>query len=167
MPERLRVRGFPLLQMLIVAVVFAAASVPVWSLTRPATANAAPAAVVAMAAAAPAPVAGLQPITVAATFAPAPADFQVQCDGQTVLAGHAPERQFSAVYQTPLPAEGADFVVRASWPAPGDSAPAGPAAARVILRLPNGAEVDKTFWTAPGETLAEIVTVPGTGGAAR
>jgi hypothetical protein len=165
MLERQRVRGFPLLQMLVVAVVFALAGVPVWSLTRPA--GVAVPALVAAPSATPVAATSLPPITVTAAFAPAPADFQVQCDGQTVLAGQAPGRQFSAPYRTPLPAEGADFVVRAHWPPPGDAAPAGPAATRVIFRLPNGGQVDKTFWTAPGDSLAEIITVPGSAVPAR
>jgi hypothetical protein len=165
MLHRLRVRGFPLLQMLVVAVVFALAGVPVWSLTR-SSGLAAPARAE-IPSATPAPASSLQPITITAAIAPAPADFQVQCDGHTVLAGHAPASQFSAFYQTPLPPEGADFVVRARWPAPGEAAPAGPAAARVIFRLPNGAQVDKTFWTAPGDSLAEIITVPGSAAPAR
>ena len=150
--------------MLVVAIVFALAGVPVWSLTRPS--NVAATTLNATAAASPAPATRLQPITVVAMFAPAPADFQVQCDGQTVLEGHAPTCQFSAPYQTPLPAEGADFVVRAHWPQPGDATPAGPAATRVMFRLPHGGLVDKTFWTEPGDSLAEIITVPGSSAAA-
>jgi hypothetical protein len=157
MPDGLRVRGFPLLQLLLVALVFAAAGVPVWSLTRPAAdvATAAPQQTAAPATSTPAS------LTIEATFAPAPADFQVQCEDRTVLEGHGPARQFSTHWKTILPKEGADLIVRAHWPAEADAA-AGPTAARVTVRLPGGGTVEKSFWTAPGDSLAEILTVPGT-----
>jgi hypothetical protein len=154
-----RVRGFPLLQLLLVAAVFVAAGIPVWSLTRPAVDLAAPAPVSSGRPAAASPAAGQKTLTIEAAFAPAPADFQVQCQDQTVLEGHGPARQFSTHWKTVLPKEGVDFVVRAHWPAEAD-ATAGPAAARVVVHLPDGTAVEKSFWTAPGESLAEIITVP-------
>jgi hypothetical protein len=157
-PDGLRVRGFPLLQLLIIAAVFAAASIPVWSLTRPApdapvVAPAAPSATPAAASA--------QSLRIEASFAPAPTDFQIRCEDQTVLEGRGPKGQFSTQWKTGLPAEGIDLIVRASWPAETDVANAAPAAAHVVITLPNGDKLDKTFWTAPGQPLAEIVTVPG------
>ncbi len=154
-----RVRGFPLLQLLLVAAVFIGAGIPVWSLTRPAAGVAAPA-LVAPATTPAASATGQKTLTIETTFAPAPADFQVQCQDQTVLEGHGPSRQFSIGWKTVLPKEGVDLVVRANWPAQADAA-AGPAAARVVVHLPDGSTTDKSFWTAPGQSLAEVITVPG------
>ena len=155
-------RGFPLLQLLLVAAVFLAAGLPVWSLTRPAVdvATAAPAASSTPDAAPASSAAAQKTLTIEATFAPAPADFQIQCQDQTVLEGHGPGRQFSTQWKTLLPKEGVDFVIRAHWPAEADGT-AGTAAARVVVHSPDGSQVEKSFWTAPGAALAEIITVPG------
>jgi hypothetical protein len=156
-----RVRGFPLLQLLFVAAVFLAAGVPVWSLTRPAAEAVltAPAGRISASSDTAAPAA--EPLTIEAAFAPAPADFQIQCDGQTVLEGQGPARQFTGNWKNVVPKEGVDLVVRADWLPENGGAPAGPAAARITVRSLGAVKVEKSFWTGPGESLAEIVTVPG------
>lgn len=141
------------------AAVFVIAGWPVWTLTRPAVELAAPDP-------SPAPTAqtgdatATVPLAIEASFAPAPVDFQVRCLDQTVLEGHGPARQFSTRWQTTLPKEGIDLVVRANWAAD-TSAGAGPTAARLTVQLADGTKIDKSFWTAPGQSLAEVITVPG------
>ena len=151
-------RGFPLFQVLIVAVLFAAAGLAVWKLTRPAADIATPASTPANV---PEPVNAATFLAIDASFAPAPTDFQVRCQDQTVLEGHGPGRQFSTRWKASVPKEGIDLVIRATWPHDAAAAASGPAAARLIVGTPNGAKIDNTFWTEPGKSLAEIVTVPG------
>ena len=157
MPDPGRVRGFPLLQVIVVAVLFLAAGWPVWELTQPAPASAR--LVTDASAAQPTAIAAPNvPLALEASFAPAPASFQVRCLDQTVFEGRGPASRFSTQWKATVPKEGIDLVLRASWPA--ESGP-GPTAARLVVQLPDGTKVDKSFWSAPGEALAQVVTVPG------
>ena len=151
------------MQVILIAVVFALAGWPVWRLTRTdaADADAGPGAATPAADVATAKTA---PLDVEAVFAPAPADFRVECLGQTVLEGRGPLARFTTRWTAAVPAEGVDLVVQAHWPAvvSGDERPAGassPAAARVTVRFSDGRQVEKSFWA--GSSLTEVFTVPG------
>ena len=155
-------RGSPFLQAICMIAAFLVAAVPVYRLTRPASASAAEVSgrtEVPDATAAAVPV----PLEVAVEFAPSPEDFQLKNLDQTVLAGRGPQARFQARWNTAVPPEGVDLVIRAHWPALAAGAgPAGPAAARVTLRFPDGHQAEKSFWAAGDGTLTEVFTVPGT-----
>ena len=142
-------RGHPLLQLLLICCLFAAAGFPVWRLTRPASAAAPtppPAAT-----AAPA---GETPLGVRVTFAPAPTDFRLSYLGKAVLEGRGPQAEFQGTWRAALPPEGADLAVEARFPAG-----AGPAAVRVQCRFPDGHATERTVWADAGQPLVELVTV--------
>lgn len=153
-------RGFPLLQSILVVLAVLVAGVPVYRLTRPARAQAA--AVSTVAAQPTVHVSGVTPVDVEAVFAPAPADFQIKTLDQTVLAGIGPKTRFTARWAGSVPPEGVDFVVQAHWPE-GTGADAGlvSAAARIAIRLPDGRTVEKSFWAEADGTLTDVLTLPG------
>ena len=147
-------RGFPLLQVLAIAVLFALAGVPVWNLTRPPAARA----VAVRAAATPAPV--RQPFTVELHFAPAPLDFQLTYLGQPLLSGRGPAEDFSVPWTVQIPAEGADLALQARWPAQTPAAGDGShAAVRLTVRFPDGHQADQTLWGEAASPMVEIVTI--------
>ena len=146
-------RGFPLLQVLTMAVLFALAGLPVWRLTRPPAAQATPAST-SDAAAMPAP--GRQAFTVELHFTPAPADFQLTSLGQPLLAGHGPAEDFSAPWTAQIPAEGADLALQARWHAAADG---GHVAVRLTVRFPDGRQTDQTLWGEAASPMVEVVTV--------
>ncbi len=140
-------RGSPLLQLVLTLLAFAAAGLPVWRLTRPATAAAA-----AMSTADESAPAKSVALNIAVTFAPAPADFAVRSLGQTLLAGH--EAQAAGAWIATIPKEGADLVLEAHW----KDAP-GPAAAQLTVQFPDGRQAQKTFWAPKGDAVADVLTV--------
>ncbi len=155
-------RGSPFLQAVFIVAVFVLAGVPVYRLTRPA----AVAAAVISTTAGPVvdlPPAETAPLDVAAVFAPAPTDFEIKNLDQTVLAGHGPQARFTTRWTTSVPPEGVDLVVLAHWPVAtgGVSPEAGPAAARVTIRFPDGHQVEHSVWAAANGTASEVFTVPG------
>ena len=156
-------RGFPLLQSVLVVLAVVLAGVPVYRLTRPAGANTGPASlakasVVVIPAATP-PAATLD---VEAMFAPAPTEFEIKSLDQTVLAGRGPKARFSTRWVGSVPPEGADLVVEAHWPgSTGADAGPGPAAARFTVRLPDGRKVEKSFWADANGALADVLSLPG------
>ncbi len=157
-------RGFPLLQFILVVLAVVLAGVPVYRLTRPASADAAsvpvetPSAVVA-----PGATTQATPLDVEAVFAPAPTDFQLKNLDQTVLAGRGPQARFTARWAGSVPPDGADLVVQAHWPtATGTNAGPGPAAARFTIRFPDGRTVEKSFWADASGTLTDVLALPGT-----
>jgi hypothetical protein len=146
-----RVRGYPLFQTILMALCFALAGYPVWRLTRP---EPAVAAVLPQAASAQPAASTLE---IEADFAPAPADFEVSCLGAVVLEAHGGSgAQFKKSWTAQIPKEGVDLIFRAHWPA----AAADFSAARLIVQSPDGTKIEKSFWTAPGAALEEVVTVP-------
>ena len=154
------VRGFPLLQSILIVLAVVLAGVPVYRLTRPAVADAASAPV---AVPTPGVTAQAAPLDVEAVFAPAPADFQVKNLDQTVLAGHGPKARFTARWAGNIPPDGVDLVVQAHWPASANpDAGTGPAAARLTVHFPDGRTVEKSFWADANGTLTDVFTLPGT-----
>ena len=148
-------RGFPLIQVLAMAVLFALAGLPVWKLTRPPVAQEAPAKT-SDAAATP----GRQTFTVDLHFTPAPADFQLTYLGLPLLAGHGPAEDFSVPWIVQLPAEGADLALQVKWNAvPSAAGDGGHAAARLTVRFPDGRQTDQTLWGETASPMVEVVTV--------
>ena len=155
-------RGSPFWQVLAVVIAFAAMALPVWRLTRPAEAAPVDAA------------AGLReragqrekavaPLTmdVEADFAPAPTEFSLSYLGTPVLQGKALATA-KAQTNAAVPADGADLVLRVVWPAGADQTGGGaPAAARVVVSLSDGRQVEKSFWSGDGATLDTVLSVPG------
>ena len=147
-------RGLPWLRLVSIVAVFAVLGWPVWRLTRPL----------------PSSRPGVPPTAEAGTPAtillalelsfagPPPASFQIKQATRVILQGDGSGvSEFRTEWNTPLPKEGLDLTLQASWPA------AGPAAAvRLNVGLPDGRQIQKLFW--PGESLVEIITVPGTDG---
>jgi hypothetical protein len=153
------VRGYPLLQLLLIVVVFAAAGLPVWKLTRTPTEAERAAVSLANGAAAVTKDDASVTLEVETVFAPAPEDFRLRWLDRTVLEGRGPQARFSARWTAPLPKEGLDFVLQARWPASADASAAN--AARVVVRLPDGRQVEKSFWSEGSGALTEVFTVPG------
>lgn len=142
-------RGHPLLQLILVACLFAAAGFPVWRLTR---AAAVPALTSPTASSTPA---AETPLDVHVTFAPAPEDFRLSYLGKAVLEGRGPQTDFQGTWRAALPPEGADLALEARFPA----AATGPAAVRVQCRFPDGHSTERTVWADAGQPLVELVTV--------
>ena len=96
-------------------------------------------------------------------FAPAPTDFQIKNLDQVVLAGRGPDARFTARWAGSVPPDGVDLVVRAHWPvSTGAATGAGPAAARLTVRFPDGRTVEKSFWADANGALTDVLTLPGT-----
>ena len=153
-------RGYPLLQLLLVGCLFAAAGFPVWKVTHPAPAAQAFAADAAPAPAASPDAAGDRVQKVLVGFSSAPADFRVSYLGKTVLEGRGPQVDFVADASVDIPKDGADFALEVHWPAPAvDAAPAaGHAAVHVAFKL-SGRTVEQTLWSDAKSPLVELVTV--------
>ena len=149
-------RGYPLLQLLLVGCLFAAAGFPVWKVTHPAPA-AAPAAGVAPTPAAAPDAAADRVQKVLVSFSTAPADFRLSYLGKTVLEGRGPQVDFAADADLNLPKDGADFALEVHWPAPATEA-VGHAAVRVAFTL-NQRTVERTVWSDAKSPLVELVTV--------
>ena len=154
-------RGYPLLQLLLVGCLFAAVGFPVWKVTHPAPVAQAPAVDVA-----PTPAASPDPAEdrvrkVMVTFSTAPADFRLSYLGKTVLEGRGPPVDFVADASVDIPKDGADFALEVHWPAPvADAAPAvGHAAVRVVFKL-NERAFEQTLWSDAKSPMVELVTVP-------
>ncbi len=148
-------RGYPLLQLLLVVCLFAAAGFPVWRLTRPAPVSASTPT--------PTPAASATssvaetPLDVQVTFSTAPADFHLSYLGNTVLEGHGPQAEFSGTVRVALPPEGADLALEARFPAATAGTP--PAAVRVRCQFPDGHATEQTLWGDTGKPLVDLVTV--------
>ncbi len=145
-------RGNPLWQLALVLVAFIVMALPVWRLTRPAQA------MVTDTVQTVEPADKAKPVTLETTaeFVPTPTEFSVTCLGQPVLRGSG-QASISATWKTLFPAEGIDLVLHAVWP----EAAGGQTAARLRVRLPDGREVEKSFWTQTGGVLDAVFTVPG------
>ncbi len=154
-------RGYPLLQLLLVGCLFAAAGLPVWRLTRSAPDDAPPAqGTVADVSPTPTPVqAGETALEVRVSFAPAPTDSRLSYLGRVVLEGRGPQADFTGKTSVTLSKEGADFALEAHWPAASPDAATTPAAARVIFRFPDDHTVERTVWSDTGGSMVELVTV--------
>ena len=154
-------RGYPLLQLLLVGCLFAAVGFPVWKVTHPAPASASATleAVNPLVPSATPPV-GNSVQKVSVTFSTAPADLRLSYLGKTVLEGHGPQLDFAADASVDLPKEGADFALEVHWPAPvADAAPAaGHAAVRVVFTL-GQRTVEQTLWSDAKSPMVELVTV--------
>jgi len=135
--------GRPWLRILLIVVGFSLAGWPVWSVTRHA-AVAPPAS--------PGAVGPAHPLRVQVTFAAAPASFELDYLGAPLLAGHAPEREFSANWKVAVPKEGVELFVSAGWPA-GTTA----TAVRVTVTRDGNPLAEQTFWA--DDRLAETLTV--------
>ena len=146
-------RGYPLLQLLLVGCLFAAAGLPVWKLTRSASASAPPTHEPAVAGS-PTPT-GETALEMRISFAPAPVDFRLTSLGRVVLEGWGPQADFQGKTSVPLPKDGVDFALEAHWP----DAAAAPAAARVTFRFPDGRQTERSFWSDTGGSMVELVTV--------
>ena len=156
--DSLPVRGFPLLQSFLVVLAVVLAGVPVYRLTRPAVTVAATPAIEAI----PGATTPAAPLDVEAVFAPAPTDFQIKNLDQTVLAGHGPEVRFTTRWAGSVPPDGVDLVVQAHWPSlTGADTGAGPSAAKLTVRFPDGRTVEKSFWADANGTLTDVLTLPG------
>ena len=147
-------RGYPLLQLLLVVCLFAAAGFPVWRLTRPAVIASAPT----LPPAASATPAGETLLDVRVTFSPAPAEFRLSYLGRIVLEGHGPQAEFGGTVRAALPPEGADLALEARFAAAPESPPV-PAAVRVRCQFPDGHTTEKTLWGNADRPLVELVTV--------
>ncbi len=143
-------RGYPLLQLFLVGCLFAAAGFPVWKVTHPAAAAAAPVPVAATAEAPPAETA----LELHASFAPAPADFRLSYLGRVVLEGRGPQAEFQGQATVTLPKDGGDFALEAHW-----TGTTTPAAARVAFRFPDGHAVERSVWSDAGGSMVELLTV--------
>ena len=155
-------RGSPLWQLLAVLVAFLAMGLPVWRLTRPA--EAAPVDVTAGSkerSEQHAQAAAALTMDVAASFAPVPTEFSLSYLGTPVLQGKAEAKATGGV-KTPIPAEGVDLVLHVVWTTGGEQTVApGPAAARVVIQLSDGRQVEKSFWSEDGSPLDTVLSVPG------
>ena len=151
-------RGYPLLQLLLIGCLFAAAGFPVWKVTHPAAVPQAPAASDAPAALPEA--AGDRVQKVLVSFSTAPADFRLSYLGKTVLEGRGPQVDFVADASVNIPKDGADFALEVHWPAPvADAGPlAGHAAVRVAFTL-GQRTVEQTLWSDAEAPMVELVTV--------
>lgn len=146
-------RGYPLLQLILVACLFVAAGFPVWRLTRSAAATAPT----------PPPVTATPsaetPLDIRVTFAPTPDDFRLTYLGKVVLAGRGPQADFQGTWRAVLPPEGADLALEAHFPAAATGGTAPPAAVRVRCQFPDGHATERTLWGDTGSPLVDLVTV--------
>ena len=145
-------RGYPLLQLLLVGCLFAAAGFPVWKLTRGPSAVSVPTPSVVT----PAPVGTRLEIEV--DFLPPVTDFRLSNLGKTVLEGHDASSMTGSI-DIALPKEGADFVLEARWPNATNDAKIPKTVARVRFEFPDRHIVERSFWSEPSDSLVEIVTV--------
>ena len=107
-------RGFPLLQTILVVLAVILAGGPVYRLTRPAVEAEVPASLATPSiTATPGTAIGAEPLDVEAVFAPAPTDFQIKNLDQTVLAGRGPKARFASRWAGSVPPDGVDLVVQA------------------------------------------------------
>ena len=152
-------RGYPLLQLLLVGCLFAAAGFPVWKVTHPAPAAAA---------VVPGPVADASPTPAGervqeagVIFSSAPADFRLSYLGKTVLEGRGPQVDFSTGANVDIPEDGADFALEVHWPTPdaGSTPAAKHVAVGVMFRL-NERRYERTVWSDGSTPLVELITVP-------
>ncbi len=143
-------RGYPLLQLLLVGCLFAAVGFPVWKVTHPAALADAPPARETSDAALPAGTT----LDVRMSFAPAPAGFRLSYLGRVVLEGRGPQADFQGQTTVTLPKEGGDFALEAHW-----AATATPSAARVTFRFSDGHTVERSVWSDAGGSVVELVTV--------
>ena len=150
-------RGYPLLQLLLVGCLFAAAGLPVWWLTRSAPDHALPVHAPTVVGS-PTP-AGETELEVRVSFAPAPADFRLTYLGRVVLEGRGPQADFQGKTSLVLPKDGVDFALEAHWPAVTPDAATTPAAARVTFRFPDGHQTERSIWSDAGGSMVELVTV--------
>ena len=152
-------RGYPLLQLLLVVCLFAAAGFPVWRSTRPAAAPVLPAP-----SATPTPAAsGETTLVVSLAFAPAPSEFRLICLDQTLFEGHGPQAEFQGTARVALPPEGTDFALEAHFTgalsAAATTPPPSPVAVRVRCQFPDGHTMEKTIWSEDDRPLVELITV--------
>lgn len=131
--------------------VFAVAGVPVWRLTRSASAAIVPSETTPDAVPAKA-----MPLEVEADFAPAPVQFTIKNLDQSVLAGSGPQARFTGRWAGAVPKEGVDLVFQARWPTSET-----PKAARVRVQFPDGRNVEKSFWAGANGSVEEAFTLPG------
>ena len=156
-------RGFPLLQSILVVLAVVLAGIPVYRLTRPAVADASASVAESSAMVTPGATTTAAPLDVEAVFAPAPTDFQIKNLEQTVLAGRGPKLRFTARWAGTVPPDGADLVVQAHWPATtGADHEAGTGAAKLTVHFPDGRTVEKSFWADGNGALTDVLTLPGT-----
>ena len=155
-------RGNPLWQLLAVAAAFVLMGLPVWKLTRPA--QAAPMTDSATGGTAvPGSSKPIRPVTMTAeaNFAPAPTEFTLSYLDKPILQGKA-QSVVSTKVTTPVPTDGADLVLHAIWPSnTGTNGGDMPVAARVVIRLSDGRQVEKSFWSKSGVPLDAVLSVPG------
>ena len=135
--------GRPWLRILLVVAGFSLAGWPVWGVTR--HVSLAPPA-------RPAAAVSAQPLRVRVTFASPPDSFDLDYLGAPLLAGHAPEREFSADWKVAIPKEGVELFLGAAWP-PGTTA----TAVRVTVTREGNPLAEQTFWA--DDRLAETLTV--------
>ncbi len=132
--------------------VFVSLGVPVWRLTRPA--SAAPVAAIVP----DATPAQTLPLEIEVSFSePPPAGFQIKQIDQILLQGAGPGLNFHGQWTARLPKEGVDLTFEAHW-----TPDAPQAAVRLSVSFPDGQKIEKTFW-ARG-SLLEIITNPASPG---
>lgn len=132
--------------------VFLGLGVPVWRLTRPASA------VIVTESTSDATPTPILPLVIEVTFAGSPpTGFQIKQIDQVLLQGAGPELSFHGQWAARLPKEGVDLTFEANW-----TPDAPQTAARLSVSFPDGQKIEKTFWTRG--SLLEIVTIPATPG---
>ena len=135
--------GSPLLRALLAFLAIASAGFPLWNLTRPNAATAAPQ---------PAPVV-LSALPIALTFSELPERCSILHLGKVLWTQSPPALEVQETLQLEYPHEGIDLEVQVAWPRADK-----PAAMRVRITDPAGNEHEKTIW-GRGE-MDEVLTFP-------
>ena len=135
--------GSPLLRALLAFLAIASTGFPLWKLTRPNAATAAPqpAAVV------------HSGISVVLTFSEAPESCSILHLGKVLWTQRMPAGEVQETLQLEYPREGIDLEIQVAWP-PADK----PAAMRVKITDPDGNEHEKTIWGRGA--MDEVLTFP-------
>ncbi|HSI85482.1 MAG: hypothetical protein ACAI35_04665 [Candidatus Methylacidiphilales bacterium] len=165
-------RGNPLFRLLGIAAIFALAGLPVRWVTRGTASASADLALSAGSQALPAPKDVTAPATFRFTFTcvPAPEFLRLEYLGKDVFGAPAsasaqdgpstPQmkpQQYTGEFSIPaLPAEGADFVVRAQWPKASSASLEQQAALRLVLES-GGVKREATFWS-QGGAVTDVMT---------
>lgn len=136
-------RGNPRIRIALVALGMVLMGLPVWRLTH-AEAPAEPGK--------PAETIQEEALELTVTFAHAPASFEVTQAGKPILSGIGPATTFHGAWQVSLPKEGADLLLKVTWPS---STPR--TAVEVQVTKSGNTVADRTFWSEG--SLTEILTV--------
>ncbi len=139
--------GRPWVRVALLLIGFSLLGIPVWSMTREKRQSSVIETVVAEV--------SVRPLRVTILFAEPPLSFSLKHLDKVLCQGAGPEREFSFSWESVVPPEGVELLLKATWPST-----AAKTAARVEISGGDEVLIDQTFWSE--RSLVQSVTVPGT-----